>query len=132
MKENGGVRDPSRRFGTLARSCGPIAGTASHNIQKSNWAFPAFSTDKPVGPHGHALDLVFRISGTLDHPVHVVLIINLDVALGSVAERREPSANPFIDGLRLDAFLGGKRLWAVLAQVGFGVSSLGAARHDAE
>ena len=102
------------------------------NFLTDNRAFPAFGTHEPVGPYRHALDLAIGQAGTLDHPANVILVINLDVALGPVAERRKPSANPFIDCLWLYAFLGGKRLRAILAQVGLGLGSLGTARHDAE
>jgi hypothetical protein len=47
-------------------------------------------------------------------------------------KRRQALAHPGIDGLWRNAFLCGKFLGAILAQVGLGVGSLRTARDDAE
>lgn len=95
-------------------------------------AFPAFGTDEPVRPHGHVLDVAIGLACALDHPADVILIIDLDVSPVAVAQRRKALLHPFVHGLGPNAFLGGKLLGAVLAQVGLCEPGLLTACNDAE
>ena len=56
-------------------------GTACAWSASGGRAHPPLGADKPVGPHRHVLDLAIGQPCALDHPAHVILIVDLDIAL---------------------------------------------------
>lgn len=80
--------------------------------------FPIARPHEPVSPHGHALHLAIGQPGTVNHPLNIILIVNLNVAMLAVPERRKTRLDPLVNCLGRDAFLCGQFLWRILAQVG--------------
>ena len=87
--------------------------------------------DKPISPRW-SVHLRIRVSSALDHPPHIVLVVDEDVAVHSVPHDGKPELRPPVDRGDCHALLRGKLLRGVVRDVGLDEPRLFPACDDAE